>query len=93
MNHDPIHSKNTDPDWIESNVNLIIGGLVLACAATLIAEVICRPFFDDHHPAHFELENVFGFQAAFGFVAFVVVVFLGRLLRVFIRRDEDYYDT
>ncbi len=86
-------TENLEPSWFERNVQLIIVGLVVACIGTLIAEWICRPFFDDHHPAHFPIENVFGFQAAFGFVAFVAVVFLGRLLRLVIKRDEDYYDA
>jgi hypothetical protein len=90
MNH---KTEKTEPSWFERNVNLLIVGLVVACASTLVAELIFRPFFDDHHPAHFEIENVFGFQAALGFVAFVVVVFLGRLLRLVIKRDEDYYDA
>ena len=47
-------------------------------------------YTNDH--AHFELENFKGFQAIFGFVAFVVVVFLGMGLRLIIERKEDYYD-
>jgi len=89
-----------DTSWFERNVNLIIAGLVLACAATLVAQAMCRfelfglhRLFSEEHPAHFDLESWFGFQALFGFVAFVVVVFLGRVLRIFVKRDEDYYDS
>ncbi|MDB4368916.1 hypothetical protein N9Z58_02155 [bacterium] len=45
------------------------------------------------HPAEFAIEEVFGFEAMFGFVAFVAVVFLGTGLRLIIMRDEDYYDS
>ena len=86
-------TENLEPSWFERNVQLIMVGLIIASVGTLIAEWFCRPFFDDHHPAHFPIENVFGFQAVLGFVAFVVVVFLGRLLRLVIKRDEDYYDA
>jgi hypothetical protein len=48
--------------------------------------------YDEHHPAHFAEEAWFGFQAWFGFVVFVVVVFLGRGLRLIVERKEDYYD-
>lgn len=85
------HSKN-NASWFERNVSLIIGLLVVACAGTLVAELIFSPFFDEKHPAHFEIENIFGYQAVIGFAAFVCVVFLGKMLRLFIRREEDYYD-
>jgi len=81
-----------DQSWFERNVSLVIGGLVIACIASLLAELIFRPFFDEHHPAHFELENIFGYQAAIGFIAFICVVFLGKGLRLIVRRPEDYYD-
>lgn len=45
------------------------------------------------HPAEFVIEEVFGFEAMFGFAAFVGVVFLGTGLRLIIMRDEDYYDS
>ena len=79
--------------WWERNVNLVIWGLVIACIATMVAQLVLSPLFDEHHPAHFELENVFGFEGVFGFVAFVAVVYLGRFLRLFVKRDEDYYDS
>lgn len=80
--------------WFErpGNIRLMIWGLVLTCIGLLVAEFLFSPFFDDHHPAHFEIENIFGYQAAIGFAAFVCVVFLGKFLRLIIRREEDYYD-
>jgi len=85
--------QDDEGSWCERNVNLFIAGLVIACIATLVAQLIFSPMFDDHHPAHFEIESIFGFEAIFGFVAFVAVVFLGWLLRFFVKRDEDYYDS
>lgn len=82
-----------EQSWVERRVNLFIVGLVIACIATLVAQFAFSPFFSEAHPAHFELETVFGFEGVFGFVAFVSVVYLGRLLRVFVQRDEDYYDS
>lgn len=94
------HSPTSENSWFERNVNLIIGGLVLACLGTLIAQAMCQfeilgfhPLFSEEHPAHFALESLFGFQAMFGFAAFVIVVFLGKFLRTFVKRDEDYYDS
>ncbi|MEZ6091430.1 MAG: hypothetical protein R3C05_26115 [Pirellulaceae bacterium] len=75
--------------WFErpENVNRLIGGLLGVCVALVLADL----FYSNPHP-HFSIETSFGFQAWFGFVAFVVIVFLGRLLRVIVRRPEDYYD-
>ena len=66
---------------------MMIIGLVVTCVLLYLAEFT---YTNDH--AHFELENFKGFQAIFGFVAFVVVVFLGMGLRLIIERKEDYYD-
>lgn len=79
-----------DPSWFEkkSNIRLMKIGLVVFCVLLLLAQLTYK---NDH--AHFpEYENFFGFEAIFGFVAFVVVVFLGMGLRLIIERDEDYYD-
>ena len=90
------NSESNSPSWFEkpANVNLLIIGLVVACVALLAVEAIFGgSFYDDLHPAHFpKVENVFGYQALLGFVAFTVVVFLGTMLRFVIRRSEDYYD-
>ena len=80
----------TDPSWFEkkSNLRLMIIGLIVCCVLLLLAQLT---YTNDH--AHFpQYENIFGFEAMFGFVAFVVIVFLGMGLRRIIERDEDYYD-
>jgi hypothetical protein len=93
-----MNSKSTQPgpaadkSWLEKNVNLVIVGLVIACALSLLAHFVPGLRYDDHHPAHFAEETWFGFQAIFGFVVFVVIVFLGRGLRLIVQRKESYYD-
>lgn len=91
------HESHGPKSWPERNVNLIIWVLVIACAATVVAQfmfgTVFDPLFDEKHPAHFSLEEFPAFQAIFGFVAFVVIVFLGRILRLFVMRKEDYYDS
>lgn len=84
-----------DPSWFERNVKLVIGALIVACVALLVIEAVMsqiHPFIDEQHPVHFRIETFFGYQAVIGFVAFVVAVFLGRFLRLFVRREENYYD-
>ena len=60
--------------------------LVAVCVLLLAAE-----FFVDKH-GHFAFEEIPFFYAAFGFVAFTLAVFAGKLLRFLLGRDEDYYD-
>ena len=95
MDHSPntephtTESHTTEPSWFErpGNVRLLIAALVVSCIALVAADL----FYENPHP-HFELEKTFGFQAWFGFLAFVIVVFLGRFLRLIVKRPEDYYD-
>lgn len=80
---------NNEPSWFEKpkNINLLIGALVLTCIGLVLADLM----YHNDHP-HFPIEKTFGFQAWFGFAAFVIVVFLGRGLRLIVKRGEDYYD-
>ncbi|WP_404306558.1 hypothetical protein [Neorhodopirellula lusitana] len=86
---DPHDTSGDSASWFErpSNVRKLIMGLVVACVLLAAADF----FYTNPHP-HFAIESSFAFQAWFGFVTFVVIVFLGRLLRLFVSRPEDYYD-
>lgn len=83
------HEADAAPSWFErpENIRRMILALCVACAIVVLADL----FYENHHP-HFDLETSFGFQAWFGFVAFVAVVALGTVLRTVVRREEDYYD-
>ncbi|MFP4476086.1 MAG: hypothetical protein ACLFOY_11065 [Desulfatibacillaceae bacterium] len=48
-------------------------------------------FFIEKHP-EFAWEYAPSFYAAYGFVSCVVLVLAAKVLRWFIKRDEDYYD-
>ena len=87
---DPTSTSNGELDFFEKsgNVNRIIIALVAVCACLALVDLL----YENPHP-HFDIETSFAFQAWFGFVAFVGAVFLGRLLRVFVQRPEDYYDS
>jgi uncharacterized membrane protein YbhN (UPF0104 family) len=78
-----------ESSWFEQpkNINRMIAGLVLFSILLVLSELL---YTNEH--IHFAWEEIWGFHAWFGFVAFVVIVFLGRVLRMFVSRKERYYD-
>jgi hypothetical protein len=73
--------------WLDDprNVTKIVWTLVVVCALLLTADV----FYHKH--GHFAIEQLFGFYAVFGFVAYVGLIFLAKGLRTILKRPEDYY--
>ncbi|MGD8513003.1 MAG: hypothetical protein PVG85_03550 [Deltaproteobacteria bacterium] len=45
-----------------------------------------------HKHADFPWEDAPGFFAAYGFGSCVLLIFIAKACRIFIKRDEDYYD-
>lgn len=74
--------------WLDNpgNVRKIIIALFVVCAGLFLADA-----FYHKHP-HFEAEEWFGFYAIYGFVMCVGLVLAAKLMRVFLMRDEEYYD-
>ena len=58
---------------------------------SLLVLLVAADFMVEGHP-HFPWEAWPGFFAAYGFICFVAMVFAARILRFFIKREEDYYD-
>ena len=44
-----------------------------------------------HGKGHFGIDGSFGFFAWFGFLSCIAVILVGKVLGVFLRRDEGYY--
>ena len=74
--------------WLDDkrNIDKIFYALVAACVATVLAD------FTYHKHGHFDFEEWTGFNAAFGFFAYVGLVLTATQLRRLLKRDEDYYD-
>lgn len=68
------------------NVKRILGIFYVSLVALLIAD------FFIHKHAEFPWEAAPNFFAVYGFVACVLVIFGAKLLRIFMKRDENYYD-
>lgn len=74
-------------------VNRIVYALSIVCVLLLAADLLY------HKHIHFKYENEwynfedwFGFFGFFGFIACVGLVLAAKLLRVVLKREEDYYD-
>ena len=68
------------------NIRRLQRGFFLALVLVLIAE----SFVDMH--CEFSVEHFYGFYAVFGFISYVILIFVAKSLRKILMRKEDYYD-
>lgn len=64
---------------------------LLAFFFAVLGILLAAEFFIHKH-GHFPWEDQPFFFAVYGFVACVGVIFTSKLLRFFLKRDEDYYE-
>jgi len=57
---------------------------------SLLALLIIDFFLHKH--VHFSWENAPCFYAVYGFIACVSLIFVAKLLRLLVKRKEDYYE-
>ena len=57
---------------------------------SLIILLVLDLFITKH--GHFAWENAPGFYAVYGFIACVSLICVAKLLRLLVKRKEDYYD-
>ena len=69
------------------NVRRLRIGFFIALVLVLIAEA----FVDMH--GEFAVEHFYGFYAVYGFISYVVLIFVAKFIRRLVMRKEDYYDT
>jgi hypothetical protein len=89
-------SSHNDSDtwWIAraENANKIWYGLVLICIGLVIFDFVYHGFYHEKH-GYFVFETAVAFHAAYGFGAFIFAVLMGKELRKFLMRPENYYDV
>lgn len=68
------------------NVRWLRAVFYVALCGVLIAEL-----FIHKHP-EFGVDSFFGFYAVYGFISYVFLIFVAKLLRKGVMRREDYYD-
>ncbi len=67
-----------------------INKLLIFFYSCLVLLLIIDPFIPKH--ADFPWEEAPNFFAAYGFGACVMLIFVARILRIFLKRGEDYFD-
>ena len=87
--HKNIPIDDREGHWIErkSTIKGILYGLFIICIALFVADA----FYHKH--IVFKIQSLFGFYAIFGFFICVGLVIAAKFLRLFLMRDEDYYDS
>ena len=80
--------RGDDPRWLDKpgSVDLLIKVLIGACVLSVMAD------FFYHKHGEFNFQEIIGFDAVYGFVAYVGLVNLAKGVRVLLMRNEDYYD-
>ncbi len=73
--------------WVDrpGSARKLFVGLLCICIALVLADFL----YDKH--GYVQMENLPGFYAGFGFLAFCVVIFGARALRFLVKRPENYY--
>jgi drug/metabolite transporter (DMT)-like permease len=75
-------------DFLRKHLRVVIG----ICLALLALLVVGDALFVDKHHAHTAPEHWFGFWAAFGFLACLIIIFVSKWYgHRGIMVDEDYY--
>ena len=80
--------KSEKPHWLDDprHVNWIVYALYGVCGLLVLVDLLYPK------DAHFDFEHRFGFFGLFGLVACVGLVLAAKLLRIVLKRGEDYYD-
>jgi len=68
------------------NVKRLRIGFFVALVLLLVAE----SFVEMH--GEFSVEHFYGFYAVYGFISYVLLIFVAKGLRKIIMRKEEYYD-
>ena len=68
------------------NVKRLLGSFYVSLLILLIID------FFIHKHAEFPWEGATDFFAVYGFVSCVLLIFVAKILRLLVKRDEDYYE-
>lgn len=80
--------KGSRQYWLDkpANVNKVVYAVYAICAVLFGLDFVI------HRHAEVGFDGWYGFYGWFGFIACVGLVLAARAMRIFLKRDEDYYD-
>lgn len=90
--HSTHETDNSSVWWIArpENTETVWRTLVGVCIVLVLFDFIYHGFLHEKH-GYFVFETAVAFHAMYGFGAFVFVVLIGKELRKYLMRAEDYY--
>lgn len=68
------------------NVKKLLTSFYISLVVLLVVDLFI------HKHGDFPWENIPDFFAVYGFVSCVALIFIAKVLRLLIKRDEDYYE-
>ena len=73
--------------WVDNpkNVMRVVYGLYIVCAALFLADFFYKK------KSYLPIEDVPGFYAIYGFIMCALLVICAKAMRIFVKRDENYY--
>lgn len=76
-----------DKRWLDEprNVDRVVHTVYAICAISVLLDLFI------HRHETLEFAHFFGFYAWYGFVACTSLVLAAKVLRIFVKRDENYY--
>ncbi len=79
---------NKQQHWLvrPDTIRLLWIGFILILLITVF------PDFFIHQHAHFGIESSFGFYAWYGFFTCVAMIVVAKILGIFLKRKDNYYD-
>ncbi|MEP2829118.1 hypothetical protein [Parvibaculum sp.] len=73
--------------WTEDRIKVrrLVWALAVLCTGLALAD------FFYHKHVYFEIEDIPGFYGIYGFIMCVAMAIAAKVLRVLVKRNEDYY--
>lgn len=83
-----MRQHSPEAHWLDkpANIRRVWRGFLLALALTVALEL-----FVPTHP-HFDVEQVFGFNAWYGFIVCAAMIVVAKALALLLKRADTYYD-
>ncbi|MBL6770962.1 MAG: hypothetical protein ISQ22_06295 [Rhizobiales bacterium] len=72
---------------MSNNIKKLWLGFIIVLALLFFSDIII------HRHSYFEIDGFFAFPSLYGFLSCVFLVFLSKLIGIFLKRPEDYYDN